>query len=151
MTIWVDGDSAPRDIRPVLVRRSASTPVRFISTRRLPDLPAPLIFLVSAGVDAADRFIEENATLGDLVVTRDIPFAERLTESGIAVINDRGELFTKDKASERRSLRDAAAELRFQGLLPPSPTGSRRTARETKQFADGLDRVLAAIRKSGPA
>ncbi|MGB4585635.1 MAG: DUF188 domain-containing protein [Rectinemataceae bacterium] len=149
MTIWVDGDSAPRDIRPILVRRGTSLSVRFISMRRLPDLPASLVTLVSAGPDAADRFIEENAALGDLVVTRDIPFAERLAEAGIAVINDRGELFSKDKASERRSLRDAAAELRFQGLAPPSPKGSRRTAKETKQFADGLDRVLAAIRRSG--
>ena len=147
MTIWVDGDSAPRDIRPILVRRAANMAVRFISARRLPDLPASLATLVPAGPDAADRFIEENAALGDLVVTRDIPLAERLAEAGIAVINDRGELFSKNKASERRSLRDAAAELRFQGLVPPSPKGSQRTAKETKQFADGLDRILAAVRR----
>ncbi|MDP2791471.1 MAG: DUF188 domain-containing protein [Rectinemataceae bacterium] len=147
MTIWVDGDSVPRDIRPILVRRSASIPVRFVSTHRLSDLPAALVTLVPAGQDAADRFIEENAALGDLVVTRDIPLAERIAKSGIAAINDRGELYTKDKASERRSLRDVAAELRFQGLASPSPKGSHRTARETKQFADGLDRALAATRK----
>ena len=147
MTIWIDGDSAPRDIRPILVRRGANLPVRFISTRRLPEVPASMATLIPAGQDAADRFIEENVALGDLVVTRDIPLAERLAEAGIAVINDRGELFSRDKATERRSLRDAAAELRFQGLAPPSPKGSRRTAKETKQFADGLDRVLAAIRK----
>jgi len=147
VTIWIDGDSAPRDIRPILVRRGANLPVRFISTRRLPEVPASMATLIPAGQDAADRFIEENVALGDLVVTRDIPLAERLAEAGIAVINDRGELFSRDKATERRSLRDAAAELRFQGLAPPSPKGSRRTAKETKQFADGLDRVLAAIRK----
>lgn len=149
MTIWVDGDSAPRDIRPILIRRGANLPVQFISTRRLPEVPASLATLVPAGQDAADRFIEENVALGDLVVTRDIPLAERLAEAGIAVINDRGELFSKDKATERRSLRDAAVELRFQGLVPPSPKGSHRTAKETKQFADGLDRVLAAIRRLG--
>jgi len=147
MTIWVDGDSAPRDIRPILVRRGANIPVRFVSARKLPDVPPALAILVPAGPDSADRHIEENAALCDLVVTRDIPLAERLAEAGIAVINDRGELFSRDKASERRSLRDAAAELRFQGLVPPSPKGSHRTAKETKQFADGLDRVLAAIRR----
>ncbi|HWR12032.1 MAG TPA: DUF188 domain-containing protein [Rectinemataceae bacterium] len=147
MTIWVDGDSAPRDIRPILVRRSASIPVRFVSARKLPDVPPALATLVPAGPDAADLFIEENIALGDLVVTRDIPFAERLAESGIAAINDHGELYTKENASERRSLRDAAAELRFLGMAPSSPKGSHRTAKETKQFADGLDRALAALRK----
>jgi uncharacterized protein YaiI (UPF0178 family) len=147
MTIWVDGDSAPRDIRPILVRRSANLPVRFISARKLPDIPPALVTIVPAGPDAADHFIEENVALGDLVVTRDIPFAERLAEAGIAAINDRGELYTKENASERRSLRDAAAELRFLGMAPASPKGSHRTAKETKQFADGLDRALVALRK----
>ena len=147
MTIWVDGDSAPRDIRPILVRRSASLPVRFVSARKLPDVPPALATLVPAGPDAADLFIEENAALGDLVITRDIPFAERLAEAGIAAINDRGELYTKENASERRSLRDAAEELRFLGIAPASPKGSHRTSKETKQFADGLDRALVVLRK----
>lgn len=145
MTIWVDGDSAPRDIRPILVRRAATIPVLFVSTRRLPDLPPSFLTLVPPGPDAADRYIEENAATGDLIVTRDIPFAERLAEAGKAAINDKGELFTRDKAAERRSLRDAAAELRLLGIAPPSPKGSHRTAKETKQFADGLDRALAAL------
>ncbi len=147
MTIWVDGDSAPRDIRPILVRRSANIPVRFVSARKLPDVPPALATLVPAGPDAADHFIEGNAALGDLVVTRDIPFAERLAEAGIAAINDCGELYTKENASERRSLRDAAAELRFLGMAPASPKGSHRIAKDTKQFADGLDRALVALRK----
>lgn len=147
MTIWVDGDSAPRDIRPILLRRGTSIPVRFIASRRIPDLPHSMFTLVPEGPDSVDRFIEENSALGDLVVTRDIPFAERLVESGIAAINDRGELFTKDSVAERRSLRDTAVELRFQGLIPASPKGSQRTAKETKHFADGLDRALAALLK----
>ncbi len=150
MTIWVDGDSAPRDIRPILVRRGANIPVRFVSARKLPDVPPALAILVPAGPDAADRYIEENASLGDLVVTRDIPFAERLAEAGITAISDRGELYTKENASERRSLRDAAAELRFLGMAPASPKGSHRTAKETKQFADGLDRALVALRNLNP-
>lgn len=148
MTIWVDGDSAARDIRPILLRRGTSISVRFIASRRIPDLPDSWLTLVPAGPDSVDRFIEENSALGDLVVTRDVPFAERLVESGIAAINDRGELFTKEIIAERRSLRDTAAELRFQGLAPASPKGSHRTAKETKRFADGLDKALTALRKN---
>jgi hypothetical protein len=147
MTIWVDGDSAPRDIRPILLRCGKSIAVHFIASRKLSDLPESMLTLVPEGQDSADLLIEKKAALGDLVVTRDILFAERLVKSGIAVINDRGELFTKEKITERRSLRDTAAELRFQGLAPASPKGSQRTAKETKRFADGLDRALATLRK----
>jgi uncharacterized protein YaiI (UPF0178 family) len=148
VTIWVDGDSAPRDIRPILVRRNATVPVRFVSARKLPDVPGDLSILVPAGPDSADRYIEERAVAGDLVVTRDIPFAERLANLGIATLSDRGVLYTKENAASRRSLRDATAEMRLLGIMPPQPKGSHRTAKETKQFADGLDRALAVIRIS---
>lgn len=148
MTIWVDADSVPRDIRPLLARRSTAYIVRFVAARALPDIPPTLLTIVASGADAADHRIEENATLGDLVVTRDIPFAERLAERGILVINDRGELFSKENIAERRSLRDAAAELRLLGVAPESRKGSSRGARETKFFADGLEKALARMRKS---
>lgn len=121
MTIWVDGDSAPRDIRPILLRCGKSIAVHFIASRKLSDLPESMLTLVPEGQDSADLLIEKKAALGDLVVTRDILFAERLVKSGIAVINDRGELFTKEKITERRSLRDTAAELRFKAWHQPPP------------------------------
>lgn len=164
MTIWVDGDSVPRDIRQILVRRAAnsgtssgsasgSDPAQdalalfFVSTVKLSDIPADILHRVEPGTDAADRSIEGRALPGDLVITRDILFAERLAVRDIAVMNDRGDLFTKDTVAERRSLRDVAAELRLLGMAPPSPRGSRRTPRETKRFADALDRTLSRMKK----
>ncbi len=163
MTIWVDGDSVPRDIRRLLVRRAANSAAAsgsssgeasgsrafslvFVSSVRLSDIPKEILRLVEPGADAADKSIESGVEPGDLVVTRDIPFAERLAARGIAVMNDRGDLFTKDSVAERRSLRDAAAELRLLGMAPPSPRGSQRTPRDTKRFADTLDRTLSRMR-----
>ena len=101
--------------------------------------------LVPPGHDAADSWIESHIASGDLVITRDIPFAERIAQRGIAALNDRGDLFTAGNAAERRSLRDRMAELRAAGLAPESPRASARTPRETKKFADALDRVLAGL------
>lgn len=156
MKIWVDGDSIPRDIRQILVRRcrsgGADNPdapeVRFVSARKLPDIPAEIAVKVEPGPDAADGYIENAAAPGDLVVTRDILFAERVAGKNIAVINDRGEVFTKDSVAERRSLRDAAEELRFLGIAPASQKGSRRTPQDTKRFADSLDRTLTAMKRA---
>jgi len=157
MTVWVDGDSVPRDIRRILLQRkeltgenqnrSQSQALRFITTVRLPDVPLPYITKVSPGPDAADTFIEEHAKAGDVVITRDIPFMDRLAEKGILALNDRGELITKENSAERRSLRDASLALRNLGVLPDSPKGSHRTAADTKRFADSLDRLLAQLLK----
>jgi len=153
--IWIDGDSVPRDLRQMLIRRGRPAGSRtdhdeviFVATRGLPDVPPGMTVLVAPGPDAADLHVEALVREGDLVVTRDIPFAERIASRGIAVMNDRGEVFTRENAAERRSLRDAAAELRSLGMAPASPRGSRRGPRYTKSFADSLDRIIASM-KSG--
>jgi uncharacterized protein YaiI (UPF0178 family) len=92
---------------------------------------------------AADDYIVASALPGDLAVTRDLPLVERLAEKGLRVLNDRGEVFTAGDARERRSLRDAAAELRALGLAPESPRRSGWGERELKAFADALDRELS--------
>ncbi|MCX7026164.1 MAG: DUF188 domain-containing protein [Spirochaetes bacterium] len=155
MTIWVDGDSLPRDLRILLLRRQGKElspgkkiTLRFVSVRPLPDIPDELALQVESGPDAADDVILAAAVPGDLIVTRDIPLAERVVSKGLACINDRGGVFTKTAVSERLSLRDAAAELRLLGLAPVSPKGSSRTARDVKRFADALDRTLAGLRKN---
>lgn len=154
MRLWIDGDSLPKDLRAFLLRRAGGSrgsgkfpELVFVSAKRLPDIPSALSRIAEAGPDAADSLIEAEAAPGDLVVTRDIVFAERLALLGIAVINDRGELFTRENAAERRSMRDAALQLRTLGLAPPSPKGSQRTARELKSFADSLDRLLSKIER----
>lgn len=154
MKLWIDGDSLPRDLRALLLRRAGwgqhkrkFPELCFVSAKKLPEIPPELCRIVEAGPDAADRHIEAEAVLGDLVVTRDITLAERLADRGIAVINDRGDIFTSENAAERRSLRDAALQLRNLGLAPPSPKGSTRGARELKQFADSLEKLLSRLER----
>jgi uncharacterized protein YaiI (UPF0178 family) len=154
VTIWVDGDSIPRDLRALLLKRHGkelspgeTMELRFVSGRNLPDIPPALIIGVEPGPDAADEAILSAALPGDLVVTRDIPFASHAVSKGLACINDRGDVFSESTVAERRSLRDAAAELRLLGIAPASPRGNSRTARDVKRFADALDRTLAGLRR----
>jgi mannose-6-phosphate isomerase len=150
LTIWVDGDSLPRDLRPLLVKRALSprkygevlVNVHFVAARALSGVPAHCMTLVEPGEGAADRCIESLAQPGDIVITRDIPFAERLLAKNIHVINDRGNVFTRDSIAERRSIRDVMAELRAVGIAQSSPKGSQRTSAETKRFADALERTI---------
>ena len=163
MTIWADGDSLQAELRSLLCRRAnreaqaaaaESRPARFRAVfvaARMPPLdlgPGVEAEIVAAGSGAADDSIVDRAEPGDLAVTRDLPLAERLADKGLRVLNDRGEVFTAENARERRSLRDAAAELRALGLAPESPRRSSWGPRELKAFADALDRELAKAPKA---
>lgn len=165
MVVWIDGDSVPRDVQSLLTRRaerdvaaskenlitdqsSAAPTIRFVCSKKLTLVPERLCEFVSPGPGAVDSFIESRSKGGDVVVTRDIPLAERLAARGIAVINDRGAAFSKNNVAQRRSERDASLELRNLGLLPPSPKGNTRAARDTKAFADSLDRILTSLAKA---
>lgn len=155
LTIWVDGDSLPKDLRPLLVKRALNprnygevlVQVHIVAAKEIPGVPAYSMTLVKPGEGATDHCIEALAQPGDIVITRDIPLAERLLAKNIHVINDRGDIFAKDSIAERRSIRDAMEALRADGIAPPSPKGSRRTSAETKRFADALERTIVKATK----
>ena len=100
------------------------------------------------GEGAADRRIAELAGPGDLVLTRDLPLAEKLVEAGIRVMDDRGRVFTAENIRELRSLRDFAVGLAESGL------GLERTSsygrKELSSFANSLDRELSRLKKNEP-
>jgi uncharacterized protein YaiI (UPF0178 family) len=83
------------------------------------------------------------------VLTRDLPLTERLVEAGIAVLNDRGRVFTRENIRERRSIRDFVVGLAENGL------GTERTAsygkKELNTFANSLDRELSRLLRAQPA
>lgn len=157
MTLWADGDSLQAEIRGLLERRAATEGaraggplfgLRYVAARSLRILPPAELILVEQGPDAADSRLLELAAPGDLAVTRDIPLAERLAEKGIRVLNDRGEVFTRENVRERRSLRDRAAEFRALGLAPESSRQRTWGPKEFKNFADALDRELTRALKA---
>jgi len=147
MTIWIDGDSIPRDLRTMLLKRAQKTNICFVASKPLPDIPSNLQRFVPPGPDSVDSAIESAAMPGDIVITRDLPFAERIAMRDICVLNDKGDVFTRDNVAERRSLRDQATELRFLGLAPVMAKGSSRSARDVKKFADALDRLMTKLTK----
>ncbi|MCE5257099.1 MAG: DUF188 domain-containing protein [Spirochaetaceae bacterium] len=154
MTVWIDADSMSREIRAILIRQAETMKnrktqrfaLRFVAAVAVKDVPEKYFTQVEPGVDAADHYIEQNVSLGDIVVTRDIPFAERLLARDIAALNDRGDIFSKDTIAQRRSLRDAAVELRLLGIAEESPKSSTpRSPADIKRFSDALDKLVTKV------
>jgi uncharacterized protein YaiI (UPF0178 family) len=149
MKIYVDADSCPRQTRELILRSSARTkvPAVFAANRPIPGIEEEkaVMEICPPGEGAADNRIVELARPGDLVVTRDIPLAERLVEAGILVLDDRGRVYTAENIRERRSLRDFMVGLAESGLgMERSPTYGKK---ELKAFAGSLDRELTRLLK----
>jgi uncharacterized protein YaiI (UPF0178 family) len=144
MKILIDADSCPRDARDLVLRTVKKRGINavFAANRSIPGISGENIVMeiCQVGENSADDRIVELAMPGDLAVSRDLALAKRLLEKGVAVIDDRGRLFTLDNINELLSLRNFIVDLAENGL------GQQRIAsygkKELKTFADGLDRQL---------
>lgn len=145
MTLWLDADAIPRDVKEICLRASERLELAtvLVANQRV-SLPLGYRYVttvrVEGGPDAADRYIVEHAVAGDLAITADIPLAALLVPKRVAVIDPRGEEYTTSSIGERLSVRDFMDGLRGTGV----ETGGHAPygAREKQAFANSLDRVL---------
>ena len=150
MTVWVDGDSCPKPVRDLLIKAAERRKLHmvFVADRKLPLPPSAFIDfqVVESGTDRADSIVVDNAAAGDLVITRDIPLAAKVVDSGITAIDDRGFVFTDDNIGERLSMRNLMYDLREGGIQAERarPAGPR----DLKTFADAFDREVTRLLKS---
>ena len=152
LTVIVDADSCPKEVRELLVRAATQRRFRlqFWANRPLTIVGnARTRVIRDTTVDEAIlAYLASLPTSPDhhhLIITRDIPLAEAVLSHGGQAMNDRGTLFDATTIAERRSMRDAAAQIRQLGLERMT---RRRTygAKERKAFADTLDRYLTTLR-----
>ena len=107
-TVWVDADSFPVKARTFLVNLSASNcvPVVFVANHEIkfqvyPTSDVVKMVLCEKEKDSADNYIFSHCGDNDIVVTRDIVFASRLVNRKVAVMNDRGLLFSSDNIKDK--------------------------------------------------
>ena len=152
MTIWVDADAVPNEIRDVIVRaaRRLGVPAVFVANKQLRLAPGPLVssVRVSQGADVADAHIARASAPDDLCVTADIPLASLLVEKGLIVIDPRGDRYSESTIGERLSVRDFMAGLREAGVQTAGPPPFSPKAKQ--HFAAALDTLLTrALRDRG--
>ena len=151
MTLWLDADAAPRDVKEVCYRASERLKLDtiLVANMRL-QLPVGYAHLsavrVEGGPDVADRYIAAHAVAGDVAVTADIPLAALLVPNGVVVIDPRGEEYTEETIGERLSVRNFMEGLRSTGV----ETGGHPSygAKDKQAFSNALDRALTRARRS---
>lgn len=169
--IWVDADSIPKALRPIILRACVRTGAKavFAADRSLADVVQFIaddtaqkraasglegedrrkikskisMCVVKTGENSADDFIVENASKEALCITHDIPLASRLLEKGCVVIDDRGRDYSKDNIRQLLSDRAVNNELRNWGVFAEQQ--KKMTGADTKAFADNLDRKIRSF------
>ena len=151
MRIFVDADAFPNVIKDILIKASLrlNVPLVFVANKplRLDKHAHISIILVPDGPDVADDRIAELVQQGDLVITADIPLADRVVTQKAFAMNPRGKLYTEHNIKDRLAMRDLLNELRNNGMITGGP--SVFNAKDRQAFANQLDSFLIRQLKSG--
>ncbi|MEC6814304.1 YaiI/YqxD family protein [Photobacterium toruni] len=149
MKIWVDADACPNVVKEILFRAAdrAKISVTLVANQYIRTPPSPFLrsIQVEQGFDVADNYIVQQAEVGDLVITADIPLADELITKGAHALNPRGELYTKDTIKQRLQMRDFMETMRSSGIQTGGP--SALTQADRQNFANKLDAFLAKNHK----
>lgn len=146
MRIWIDADACPRPAKELLFKASTRLKIEVImvADRQVGRPPGSLVrtIVVPRDMDSADKYIAENLSPGDLVITSDIPLADAVVKGGAFGLSPRGEMFDEHNVAERRSMRDFMMGLRETGmdLGGPPPYGKK----DRQRFNSALDKFLTA-------
>ena len=150
MKIWVDADACPVVIKDILFRAAERTGVQvtLVANKplRIPQSPCIKFLQVMSGFDVADNEIVKRLSVGDLVITGDIPLAAEAIEKGGHALNPRGELYSADNIKARLNMRDFMDTLRASGIDTGGPPALSHSDR--KSFANNLDKLLTRYAKS---
>jgi len=145
MTLFVDGDAFPNLLKPILVRsiERLSLKTYVIANKKISlGSKSPLIeyIIVDQGADEADHKIVEMAQEGDLVITADIPLADRIISKKAHAIDHRGELYSVDNIKQYLAMRNLMESIRESGEMTGGPKPfSQKNAHE---FANQLNAFL---------
>jgi uncharacterized protein YaiI (UPF0178 family) len=144
MRIYVDADGFPVAAKELVVRAAVRlrVPLVFVANKRVRYEPSAVIssIIVPEGPDVADDRIVEMAEPGDLVITADIPLADRVVAKGAFALDPRGKLYTEGNIKDRLALRDLLNELRDGGMLTGGP--SKFSKKDCQAFVNQLDSFL---------
>lgn len=149
--IYVDADACPVKQEVYRVARRYGLGVTLVahSWMRVPDERRVSFELVEEGFDAADDWIVEHVEPDDIVITADIPLANRCLKEGARVIGTTGKPFTDANIGQAVATRDLLSELRGAGEITGGPRPL--TQRDRSRFLQQLDEAIQSIRRGQPS
>ena len=142
--IYVDADGCPvkDEVCRVALRHRLAVTFVANSRTRIPDREGTRLVVVGGGFDAADDWIVEHAGPGDVVVTADIPLADRCLKKGARALSPKGKPYTPDSIGEAMAARELSAYLREMGAVTGGPAPF--APKDRSRFLHALDECVRA-------
>lgn len=144
MKIYIDGDALPNILKPLIERAVdrleivtvvvSNKPVRVGRSGHISYI------LVGTGADIADDRIVELVEEGDLVITGDVPLADRVISKKAYAIDHRGKFFDADNIKFFLSVRDMMQGVRDSGIQTSGPAPFSQ--KDAHEFANQFNNFL---------
>jgi uncharacterized protein YaiI (UPF0178 family) len=121
--IFIDADACPVKEEVYRVARRYALKVHVVSNGgvRVPQEPLIAMVIVAEGPDAADNWIVERIASADIVITADIPLADRCLKAGAEVIGPTGRAFTSASSPRRSREPQPPPQARRHLIVPVNP------------------------------
>jgi len=147
LDVYVDADACAVKEEVYRVASRCGLRVFLVANQRMRVPPEPWLelVLVERRFDAADDWIAGHAGEDDIVISGDIPLADRCLKKGARVIGPTGRVFTPDNIGDAQATREILSQLRDIGVMTggPAPFGKKDRSR----FLQRLDETIQAIRR----
>jgi len=144
MNLYIDGDAFPNLLKPIVFRAIERLKLLtfVIANKRINIGKSEYIkyLIVDAGADEADNKIIEMICDNDLVITADIPLADRVISKNAHAIDHRGELYTKENIKNYLAMRNLMQEIRDSGEVTKGPAPFSQ--KNVQEFANQLNKFF---------
>ena len=140
MKLYIDGDALPNILKPILLRAIDKLKIEtfVVSNKKISIGKSNHIkyIIVDAGADEADNYIVDILREGDLIITADIPLADRVISKNAHAIDHRGELYTEDNIKHYLAMRNLMQDIRDSGEITkgPAPFSQKDAGNFANQF-----------------
>jgi uncharacterized protein len=146
-SLYIDADACPVKDEVYRVADRYKLPVFVVSNSwiRTPASSRITSVVVEDGPDVADDWIAERAGAGDVVITADIPLADRALKAGAQALHPTGRVFTADSIGGALASRSIGEHLRSVGEVTRGPKPF--AAADRSRFLQALDTAVVKARK----
>ena len=148
--IFIDADACPVKEEVYKVARRYGLKVYVVSNGgvRVPSEPLIEMVIVEAGPDIVDNWIVKRVIANDIVVTADIPLADRCLKAGAEVIGPTGRPFTPASIGVALAQRSIMEHRRSMGepTSGPKPFAPADRSRFLQTLDEAVNRSLRKAR-----
>ena len=145
MRLFIDGDAFPNLLKPIVLRsiERLKLPTFVIANKKINIGISTYVtyIIVDAGADEADHKIVDMVAEDDLVITADIPLADRIISKNAHAIDHRGTLYSKDNIKQLLTMRNLMEEIRDSGEMTKGPKPF--TTKDAHNFANQFHAYLS--------